>query len=63
LVRALTHAACRLHLLQGYAFNTYGEVFACWVQDILLIALIFRFSGLPAWQAGAAGLAFAGLCR
>lgn len=26
----------------GYAFSTYGEVAACWGQDIILVALISR---------------------
>ncbi len=26
----------------GYAFSTYGEVAACWAQDIALVALISR---------------------
>ena len=28
--------------MQGYPFNTYGEVLACWLQDIILVGLIFR---------------------
>lgn len=47
---------------QGYAFNTFGEVFACWVQDILLVCLIARYSGLPLWQAVVSGTAFVGIC-
>ncbi|MEW5307962.1 MAG: hypothetical protein WDW36_010329 [Sanguina aurantia] len=26
----------------GYSFNTYGEIFACWIQDIILLSLIFQ---------------------
>lgn len=32
---------------KGYPFNTFGEVAACWVQDVVLIALILRFSAAP----------------
>jgi mannose-P-dolichol utilization defect protein 1 len=39
------------NLAQGYAFNTFGEVVACWVQDVVLIALILRFSRTPGWVA------------
>ncbi|KAG2483636.1 hypothetical protein HYH03_017514 [Edaphochlamys debaryana] len=27
---------------QGYAFNTYGEVMACWIQDVIIVGLIFK---------------------
>ncbi|GBF98507.1 hypothetical protein Rsub_11498 [Raphidocelis subcapitata] len=37
--------------MSGYAFNTFGEVAACWVQDVVLIGLILRFSGTPTWVA------------
>lgn len=43
--------------LQGYGFNTFGEVCACWAQDIILIALIFRFSNTKKWIAAAVGIA------
>eukprot|EP00879_Flechtneria_rotunda_P014180 GHRR01014817.1.p1 GENE.GHRR01014817.1~~GHRR01014817.1.p1 ORF type:complete len:240 (+),score=75.00 GHRR01014817.1:984-1703(+) len=41
--------------LQGYGFNTFGEVCACWAQDIALIALIFRFSQTQKWAVAATG--------
>eukprot|EP00775_Hariotina_reticulata_P009431 gene9431-9596_t len=37
------------NISQGYGFNTFGEVCACWAQDIILIALIFRFNKTPTW--------------
>jgi hypothetical protein len=43
--------------LQGYGFNTFGEVCACWAQDIILIGLIFRFSNTKKWIAAAVGIA------
>ncbi|KAF5833855.1 hypothetical protein DUNSADRAFT_9692 [Dunaliella salina] len=49
-------------ILKGYAFNTYGEVFACWLQDIVLVALIFRHTNTPLPFAAAAGGVFALLC-
>eukprot|EP00878_Enallax_costatus_P014594 GHUV01015267.1.p2 GENE.GHUV01015267.1~~GHUV01015267.1.p2 ORF type:complete len:196 (+),score=79.51 GHUV01015267.1:1313-1900(+) len=45
--------------MQGYGFNTFGEVVACWLQDIVLIALIFRFSSTKKWVAAATGIAVA----
>ncbi len=27
----------------GYAFSTYGDTAACWVQDIILIVLIAKY--------------------
>lgn len=44
---------------QGYGFNTFGEVVACWLQDIILIGLIFRFSRTKKWVAAATGGAVA----
>lgn len=38
---------------QGYAFNTFGEVAACLIQDFVLIALILRFTRAPGWAAAA----------
>jgi hypothetical protein len=43
--------------MQGYGFNTFGEVCACWAQDIILIALIFRFSNTKKWIAAAVAVA------
>uniref|UniRef100_A0A383WNW5 Mannose-P-dolichol utilization defect 1 protein homolog n=1 Tax=Tetradesmus obliquus TaxID=3088 RepID=A0A383WNW5_TETOB len=45
------------NISQGYGFNTFGEVCACWAQDIILIALIFRFSNTKKWIAAAVGIA------
>eukprot|EP00878_Enallax_costatus_P009235 GHUV01009653.1.p1 GENE.GHUV01009653.1~~GHUV01009653.1.p1 ORF type:complete len:427 (+),score=113.68 GHUV01009653.1:281-1561(+) len=47
------------NISQGYGFNTFGEVVACWLQDIVLIALIFRFSSTKKWVAAATGIAVA----
>ncbi|KAI8464676.1 MAG: hypothetical protein J3K34DRAFT_525994 [Monoraphidium minutum] len=47
------------NLSQGYPFNTFGEVAACWVQDVVLIALILRFSNAPGWAAAALFLGLA----
>lgn len=47
---------------QGYAFNTFGEVFACWVQDIVLIGLIFRHLALSPAVAASAAAGFVALC-
>eukprot|EP00879_Flechtneria_rotunda_P005313 GHRR01005600.1.p1 GENE.GHRR01005600.1~~GHRR01005600.1.p1 ORF type:complete len:377 (+),score=95.60 GHRR01005600.1:256-1386(+) len=43
------------NLKLGYGFNTFGEVCACWAQDIALIALIFRFSQTQKWAVAATG--------
>ncbi|KAF8061992.1 Mpdu1 [Scenedesmus sp. PABB004] len=50
------------NLSQGYVFNTFGEVCACWAQDIVLIALIFRFSGTRPWVVAATAAAAAAAC-
>ncbi|GFR42197.1 hypothetical protein Agub_g3087 [Astrephomene gubernaculifera] len=47
---------------QGYAFNTYGEVFACWIQDLIIVGLIFRHMRLPGGLVAAACALFAGAC-
>jgi mannose-P-dolichol utilization defect protein 1 len=47
------------NISQGYGFNTFGEVVACWLQDIILIALIFRFSRTKKRVAAATGAAVA----
>ncbi|KAK9917396.1 hypothetical protein WJX75_003898 [Coccomyxa subellipsoidea] len=33
------------NLDHGYAFSTYGDTAACWVQDVILILLIARYRG------------------
>ncbi len=54
------------HLLtsshQGYAFNTYGEVFACWLQDVVIVGLIFRHLRLSGPMVAGATAAFAAAC-
>ena len=47
---------------QGYAFNTFGEVVACWAQDVIIVGLIFRYSTWPLWSAIIASTAFAISC-
>jgi mannose-P-dolichol utilization defect protein 1 len=32
---------------RGYPLNTYGEVAACWLQDVLLVLLVVRFGEAP----------------
>jgi mannose-P-dolichol utilization defect 1 len=32
---------------RGYPWNTYGEVAACWLQDVLLVVLVVRFGAGP----------------
>ena len=46
----------------GYAFSTYGEVAACWVQDIVLVALITRHMRTGHKRLAAAVVAFAVYC-
>jgi hypothetical protein len=46
----------------GYAFSTYGEVAACWVQDIVLVGLIARHMRTGHKRLAAAAAAFAVYC-
>lgn len=46
----------------GYAFSTYGEIAACWVQDVALVALIARYSGIDDWRMLWAAVAFGVYC-
>jgi mannose-P-dolichol utilization defect protein 1 len=53
---------------RGYPLNTYGEVAACWAQDVLLVLLVLRFGAAPRAavlrhprRAALAGCAFAAL--
>ncbi|KAK9866383.1 hypothetical protein WJX84_006613 [Apatococcus fuscideae] len=39
-----------------YPFSTYGEVVACWIQDIILIVLILKFSNVRDWRVWASTL-------
>ena len=50
------------NVAQGYGFSTFGEVVACWVQDVLLISLILRFSGAPVRVGVALGVGIAAGC-
>ena len=27
----------------GYPFSTFGEIVACWVQDVMLVALVLFY--------------------
>jgi len=47
---------------QGYAFNTYGEVLACWLQDVLIVGLICTYNKLPMHVTAPCALAFGALC-
>ena len=46
----------------GYAFSTYGEVAACWVQDIVLVGLIARHMRTGHKRLAAAAAGFAVYC-
>lgn len=46
----------------GYAFSTYGEVGACWVQDVVLVGLIARHMRTGHKRLAAAAAAFAVYC-
>ncbi|KXZ52179.1 hypothetical protein GPECTOR_10g808 [Gonium pectorale] len=59
---SLTSNAVELLCFTGYAFNTYGEVFACWVQDAVIVGLIFRHMRLSGRVVAAATAAFAAAC-
>ncbi|KAG2430659.1 hypothetical protein HYH02_013657 [Chlamydomonas schloesseri] len=50
------------NMQQGYAFNTYGEVFACWIQDVIIVGLIFKHMGLSLPVVAAATAAFGAAC-
>ena len=43
------------NLNYAYPFSTYGDVFACWIQNILVCALLiyFRKPKLRVWLTGA----------
>jgi hypothetical protein len=47
---------------QGYQFNTFGEVVACWLQDVILVALVFRDRRTPLWAVGGTAAALAAGC-
>lgn len=46
----------------GYAFSTYGEVAACWGQDVVLVALISRYNRSGGKRLAAGAAAFAAYC-
>ncbi|GIL64190.1 hypothetical protein Vafri_18167 [Volvox africanus] len=50
------------NIQQGYAFNTYGEVFACWIQDVIIVGLIFRHMRISWSIMAASTAAFAASC-
>lgn len=50
------------NMSQGYGFNTYGEVVACWIQDIILIALVFKDRRTPPWLVVLSAAAFTAGC-
>ncbi|KAG2438499.1 hypothetical protein HXX76_005050 [Chlamydomonas incerta] len=50
------------NMQQGYAFNTYGEVFACWIQDVIIVGLIFKHMRLSLPVVAASTAAFAVAC-
>ncbi|GLC45008.1 PQ-loop repeat-containing protein 3 [Pleodorina starrii] len=50
------------NIQQGYAFNTYGEVFACWIQDVIIVGLIFRHLRLSGAVVAGAAAVFAAAC-
>lgn len=50
------------NLGQGYGFNTFGEVVACWIQDIILIALVFKDRRTAPWVVVLAAAAFTAGC-
>ncbi|KAK9825708.1 hypothetical protein WJX74_000345 [Apatococcus lobatus] len=41
-----------------YSFNTYGEIVACWVQDVILIVLILKFNNVRDWRVWGATILF-----
>lgn len=47
---------------QGYGFNTFGEVVACWLQDIILVALVFKDRRTPLWIIAGTAAAFTAGC-
>ncbi|GIL77879.1 hypothetical protein Vretimale_6509 [Volvox reticuliferus] len=50
------------NIQQGYSFNTYGEVFSCWIQDAIIVGLIFRHMRLSWSVIAASTAAFAAIC-
>lgn len=53
---------CAYNFRLGYAFSTFGEVAACWVQDIALVALISRYRGNNHKRLAVGAVAFAAYC-
>lgn len=37
------------NIQQGYPFSTYGETWACWLQDVVLIGMIYQYMK-TGWQ-------------
>ncbi|KAL6756521.1 hypothetical protein V8C86DRAFT_2647007 [Haematococcus lacustris] len=46
----------------AYPFTTYGEIIACWLQDLVLVGLILRYMSVPPALLLACSAAFVGLC-
>ncbi|KAL3131157.1 PQ-loop repeat-containing protein 3 [Trebouxia sp. C0009 RCD-2024] len=38
------------NLRWGYPFSSYGEVVACWLQDVVIVGLIVRFNAIRGWK-------------
>ena len=49
-----------MHAQQNYPFSAFGDVFACWVQDLAIIALIVWFTRPNPLLVAVAGGAFVG---
>lgn len=47
------------NLQWGYPFSSYGEVVACWLQDIVIVGLIFHFNNMEGWRTWLATAVFA----
>jgi hypothetical protein len=46
------------NLNRQYPFSSYGDVFACWLQDILVVALLVYHMKPPPWASVAIVVAF-----
>ena len=46
----------------AYAFSTWGDTFACWLQNILIVGLIFKYRRLPVLLAVAVSATLAAVC-
>ena len=48
--RNVAQADFAIWLAAGYPFSTYGEIVACWIQDVILIVLILKFKYVATHQ-------------